>query len=156
MSTNTPKTDAETRHCWTHRDGKYVPCGNMVDYRFARQLERELAEAREEIGQLKSQLTKTHGCVTISRNGYVQEVEQQRDKLAEELDSWKESVLNLSHPNMKLILKDIAEVRDQLDRLAEASLRLADIAEKNTDDTDLWETIIADVRSLAAKGGSYE
>jgi chromosome segregation ATPase len=37
----------------------------------------------EEIKKLKSQLTQTHGAVTISRNGYVQELEQQRDRLAE-------------------------------------------------------------------------
>jgi chromosome segregation ATPase len=40
----------------------------------------------EEITQLKSQLTQTRGAVTISRNGYVQELEQQRDRLAEALD----------------------------------------------------------------------
>ena len=37
----------------------------------------------EEVGQLKSRLTQTQGAVTISRNGYVQELEQQRDRLAE-------------------------------------------------------------------------
>jgi chromosome segregation ATPase len=46
----------------------------------------ELTEQRdrlaEEIMQLKSQLTQTRGAVTISRNGYVQELEQQRDRLA--------------------------------------------------------------------------
>jgi chromosome segregation ATPase len=39
----------------------------------------------EEVGQLKSRLTQTMGAVTISRNGYVQEMEQQRDRLAEVL-----------------------------------------------------------------------
>jgi uncharacterized coiled-coil DUF342 family protein len=39
----------------------------------------------EEVGQLKSRLTQTMGAVTISRNGYVQELEQQRDRLAEAL-----------------------------------------------------------------------
>jgi chromosome segregation ATPase len=39
----------------------------------------------EEVGQLKSRLTQTHGSVTISRNGYVQELEQQRDRLVEAL-----------------------------------------------------------------------
>jgi len=46
----------------------------------------ELTEQRdslaEVIEQLKSQLTQTQGTVTISRNGYVQELEQQRDRLA--------------------------------------------------------------------------
>ena len=45
----------------------------------------ERDEAREEVGQLKSRLTQTMGAVTISRNGYVQELEQQRDRLAEAL-----------------------------------------------------------------------
>jgi len=36
----------------------------------------------EEVGQLKSRLTQTMGAVTISRNGYVQELEQERDRLA--------------------------------------------------------------------------
>jgi TolA-binding protein len=52
---------------------------------FARKLERERDEAREEVGQLKSQLTQTRGAVTISRNGYLQELEQQRDSLAKAL-----------------------------------------------------------------------
>ena len=39
----------------------------------------------EEVGQLKSRLTQTMGAVTISRNGYVQELEEQRDRLAEAL-----------------------------------------------------------------------
>jgi hypothetical protein len=41
----------------------------------------ELTAARAEITQLKAQLTQTQGAVTISRNGYVQELEQQRDTL---------------------------------------------------------------------------
>jgi hypothetical protein len=43
----------------------------------------ELTAARAEITQLKAQLTQTQGTVTISRNGYVQELEQQRDRLAD-------------------------------------------------------------------------
>ena len=45
-------------------------------------------------------------------------------------------------------------MKEQRDRLAEASLFLADVAEKNTDDTDLWNAAIGKVRELAAvKGG---
>jgi len=40
----------------------------------------------EEITQIKSQLTQTIRAVTISRNGYVQELEQQRDRLAVALE----------------------------------------------------------------------
>jgi hypothetical protein len=45
----------------------------------------QLDRLAEEVGQLKSRLTQTMGAVTISRNGYVQELEQQRDRLAEAL-----------------------------------------------------------------------
>ena len=57
---------------------------------FARKLKRELTAVTEQrdrlaevIVELKSRLTQTMGAVTISRNGYVQELEQQRDTLAE-------------------------------------------------------------------------
>jgi chromosome segregation ATPase len=137
MNTDTPRTDEWETYCdecyyhlWRVRkrhekgfnDGYHVHNGDEAKdlCKTLNNLERELAEAREEIDQLKSQLTKTHGSVTISRNGYVEELEKQRDGLAEELDNLKQSILNLSHPNMKLILIDIAEVREQRDRLADA------------------------------------
>jgi len=41
----------------------------------------------EEVGQLKSRLTQPMGAVTISRNGYVRELEQQRDRLAEAVEN---------------------------------------------------------------------
>jgi hypothetical protein len=66
--------------------------GEMIAYCLkdkALELQRELTTVTAqrdmlagEIEQLKSQLTKPHGCVTISRNGYVEELEQQRDRMA--------------------------------------------------------------------------
>jgi DNA repair exonuclease SbcCD ATPase subunit len=63
--------------------------GQQTRIHHAQDLEEELATVTEqrdrlaeEIKQLKSQLTRTQGAVTISRNGYVQELEQQRDRLA--------------------------------------------------------------------------
>ena len=54
----------------------------------------------------------------------------------------------------KQLERELADVTEQRDRLAEASLFLADVAEKNTDDTDLWNAAIGKVRELAAvKGG---
>jgi len=47
-------------------------------------------------------------------------VTEQRDKLVEELDTLKQSILDLSHPNMKLLLEERKEAREQRDRLAEA------------------------------------
>jgi chromosome segregation ATPase len=49
----------------------------------------------EVIEQLKSQLTQTRGAVTISRNGYVQELEQQRDTLAVALRECREDSVEL-------------------------------------------------------------
>jgi hypothetical protein len=50
----------------------------------------------------------------------VYELREQRDRLAEELDALKQSILDLSHPNMKLLLEERKEAREQRDRLAEA------------------------------------
>jgi hypothetical protein len=47
-------------------------------------------------------------------------------------------------------------MKEQRDRLAEASLFLADVAEKNTDDTDLWNAAIGKVRELAAVKGATQ
>jgi hypothetical protein len=85
MNIDTPRTN-DAAFMAIHIDGDGVPT------EFARQLERELAAVTDqryrlavEVGQLKSRLTQTMGAVTISRNGYVEELEQQRDRLAEAL-----------------------------------------------------------------------
>ena len=59
--------------------------GQQTRIYYERNLEEDLTLAQEEIAQLKSQLTQNQGAVTISRNGYVQELEEQRDRLAEAL-----------------------------------------------------------------------
>ena len=46
----------------------------------------ERDKLQSEVEQLKLQLTRTQGCVTISRNGYVQDLERQRDMLADALE----------------------------------------------------------------------
>jgi hypothetical protein len=56
-------------------DGKLEPPWEV----FAR-VKSERDMLAEELKNLKSQLTQTQGAVTISRNGYVQELEQQRDE----------------------------------------------------------------------------
>jgi hypothetical protein len=61
-------------------------------------------EARKEVGQLKSQLTQTMGAVTISRNGYVQELEQQRDRLAEALRQLCIALLTDTSPDITDLL----------------------------------------------------
>jgi len=100
---DTPRTDAQG-----YGDGRhpYVPTD------FARQLERELAEAKFDL-QFRREL-------------------------------------------YALQTKELGEAREQRDRLAEASLFLADVAEKNTDDTDLWNAAIGKVRELAAVKGATQ
>jgi hypothetical protein len=103
MNTDTPETDA-----MVYADQHHLEDDNFfsasVYWRIcdlARRIERELTAVTEQrdrlaevIEQLKSRLTQTQGAVTISRNGYVQELEQQRDRLAEALRkaiSWGDS-----------------------------------------------------------------
>jgi hypothetical protein len=64
---------------------KWLAKGQCCEYLGAELHEaiKQRDRAREEVGQLKSRLTQRMGAVTISRNGYVQELEQQRDRLAE-------------------------------------------------------------------------
>ena len=116
---DTPRTDDETRHCWTRRDGKYVPCGTMVDYRLSKQLERELAEYKkcfeeshqnltievEEVERLKLELT----ALTEQRDGLKQAVDcasdllasitEQRDRLAEAMRQMWPFIEEDDYPN---------------------------------------------------------
>jgi hypothetical protein len=42
---------------------------------------------------------------------FARQLERERDRLAEELDALKQSMLDLSHPNMKLLLEERNEAR---------------------------------------------
>jgi chromosome segregation ATPase len=57
-----------------------------------RELSEQLDRLAEENKQLKAQLTQTNGAVTISRNGYVQELEQQRNEARAEIEKLKEEL----------------------------------------------------------------
>ena len=86
---------------------------------FVSKLGRELTKSREEIDQLKSQLTKTHGCVTISRNGYVQEIEQQRDTLADAMrEMWpfieEEDYGSMNTPAFSAAIKKYKQALDEV------------------------------------------
>jgi ribosomal 50S subunit-associated protein YjgA (DUF615 family) len=83
---------------------------------FVSKLGRELTQSREEINQLKSQLTKTHGCVTISRNGYVQEIERELANIKDQRDVavWV----------FEKCREDRTRVVAQRDRLADAMLEM--------------------------------
>jgi len=61
----------------------------------------------EEVGQLKSRLTQTMGAVTISRNGYVQELEQQRDALAEALKDYMSADCGLPSTELLAVARNL-------------------------------------------------
>jgi hypothetical protein len=50
-----------------------------------------------------------------SRIYAAQKAEEQRDRLAEELDGLKRSILDLSHPNMKFLLEERNKAQAELD-----------------------------------------
>jgi hypothetical protein len=109
----------------------------IIDARHAKKLQ-------SEVEHLKSQLTQTHGCVTVSRNGYVQELERELAEAREETIRTREFM----DYGFAKAQEELATVTAQRDRLAVAASRLADVAEENTDDGDLWQTVIANVRAL--------
>jgi chromosome segregation ATPase len=103
-------------------------------YREGCKLERELAEAQnllkqclsampvgyipthtaENLPEMICDLAKALAEETTERENLERElaaVTEQRDRLAEELDALKQSMLDLSHPNMKLLLEERNEAR---------------------------------------------
>ena len=78
---------------------------------------------QSEVEHLKSQLTQTQGCVTISRNGYVQELERELAEAREEIKMLKTN-LEISFRQTEQAVQDRAEehktITAQCDRLAEA------------------------------------
>ena len=69
---------------------------NIVWPDFARRMERERDEARRQLAEvtkerdeLKAMLTMDRGAVTISRNGYVQELERDRDEARADAIFWQ-------------------------------------------------------------------
>jgi hypothetical protein len=81
----------------------------IIDARHAKKLQ-------SEVEYLKSQLTQTQGCVTISRNGYVQELERERDEAREQRDKARE----IYQKSYTAELARANHYKQQRDRLAEA------------------------------------
>jgi uncharacterized coiled-coil DUF342 family protein len=82
----------------------------------------------------------------IQASEYIKELTEQRDRLAEELDALKQSMLDLSHPNMKLLLEERKEAREQRDRLVEVIRKHRDelkLTSGDSVDRILWNTIAA-------------
>ena len=82
-------------------------------------LEQELAAVTKERDELKALLTKEQGAVTISRNGYVQELERERDEARVEWARWNEASDDADETIARLLLQR-DEAREQRDALTEA------------------------------------
>ncbi len=86
----------------------------------------QIAEARDQVNHYKAMLTKESGEVTISRNGYVEQLEQQLDRRAEELNKANRMLDNIA--KMARALHDSPlSLQDHLNRFAEQ--RMAATAE---------------------------
>ena len=75
-----------------------------------------------------------------------------KDKHAKSILAWGKEVATALE-SKAAAERELAEAREQRDRLADAALYLADLAEKNTNDGDLWKSAIENVRTLAAGKG---
>jgi len=83
--------------------------------------------------------------VPISEYAYAmaqhsRKMERERDSLTDQRDCALDLISTLT--------RERDEAREYSDRLAEAALRLAYVAEQNTDDGDLWQAVINHVRVL--------
>jgi predicted nucleic acid-binding Zn-ribbon protein len=108
----TPETD---KFFATFADGEATP-SHAEYYARLQDLERERDEWKEKYIDLKSQLTQTHGCVTISRNGYVQELERELAEAREETIRTREFM----DYGFAKAQEELATVTEQRDRLAVA------------------------------------
>ena len=119
------------------------PFADMTEYAAAlepRPTPRTDAASRDtylKSGQMaKERVVPVSKCVEIER------------ELAESIDELESNGLVLQK-----LQRERDEAIEQRDKLAAAALFLADVAEKNTDDTDLWNQAIDKVRALAARDG---
>ena len=90
MNTDTPETD--------HLEKNLGNAAHPVLSYFCRKLERERDE-------LKALLTKKQGTVTISRNGYVQEIERERDEARDQRDRLATALVNCREDSSELLAK---------------------------------------------------
>jgi hypothetical protein len=124
------------------------PNGTIWDY--AKKLQ-------SEVEHLKSQLTQTQGCVTISRNGYVQELERELAAAHAEIKLLKTN-LEISFRQTEQAVQDRADEHQiltaQRDRLAEA---LREIRKGITEPTHHRRgTLEIANEALAAVKGGYQ
>jgi hypothetical protein len=87
----------------------------IIDARHAKKLQ-------SEVEYLKSQLTQTQGCVTVSRNGYVQELERELAEAREETIRTREFM----DYGFAKAQEELTTVTAQRDRLAVALQEIAE------------------------------
>jgi len=104
---DTPRTDTETwRDEMDHVDTDYTFAQSVtVSADFARQLERELADAKETIEMLETR----HGAIMLCHQAQMDEITKQRDHYKAACDQYSEDEM----------LCKLAEVTKQRDALAE-------------------------------------
>jgi hypothetical protein len=124
----TPRTDAEKRHAFIsdHTRG-YRPAGLVVRIDLARQLERELAEARAE-GEEQARLLGMSG---EREAGLLAEIDRLKRELAETV-----ACMRLAEAATIRALNERNEARGQRDRLAKAGKALVDRWE-----TPFWKDV---------------
>jgi uncharacterized coiled-coil DUF342 family protein len=106
-------------------------------------LERERDEWKAKYIDLKSQLTQTQGCVTISRNGYVQELERELAEAREVLREIRDNEVN-PEDEADSFLRDhapseLSKVREQRDRLAVALQECREDSVELLGERDWWQ-----------------
>jgi hypothetical protein len=84
---------------------------------------------QSEVEYLKSQLTQTQGCVTISRNGYVQELERERDE-AREIIAAALKALPVGYLPAHTPESIPARIEDLCETIVETERELAEVTEQ--------------------------
>ena len=136
---DTPRTDDQSVRYYDDATGTRI---EYVAARFARQLERELTQRERELAEAREETIRTR---EFMGRGFA--------KAKEELATMEtRHAATMMHTQS--VVDDANQLREQRDRLAEAALFLADLAEKNTDDGDLWKSAFDKVRTLAAVKGA--
>ena len=124
-------------------DGFYSSTTPMSEFAFSCydegcNLERELTAVTKERDELKALLTKEQGAVTISRNGYVQELERQLDEAQESLEFQKKLNVELNKREGQTY-HELAAVTEQRDRLAKALRECREDSIELLGERDWWQ-----------------
>ena len=140
----------------------FMSCGGyndvgLVEFDPAHYAQKIKETITNDVQQLKSQLTKDQGCVTISRNGYVQELEQQLADAREELATAKceaEYLATVIHKSEYSDASDwslcdsVAGVISQIDNMYAGVRMQRDKAQK---EADKWEQLAHNLKRGACK-----